>query len=68
MAPMSFNDAQDQSLNWRKARYSIPCGECVEVASADLRIAVRDSKDPDGARLAYPVTSWRAFVARIKSD
>jgi hypothetical protein len=65
---MSFNVADDRSLNWRKARYSIACGECVEVASADLRVAVRDSQDPDGARLAYPVSSWQAFVARIKSD
>ena len=65
---MSLDVADDRSLNWRKARYSIAMGECVEVASAGLRVAVRDSTNPDGARLAYPVSSWRAFVARIKND
>ena len=55
------------SLSWRKALRSIGNGECVEVASANKHVAVRDSKDPDGIWLAYPVHSWRTFVSDIKN-
>jgi Domain of unknown function (DUF397) len=41
---------------------------CVEVAPADGQIAVRDSMDPDGSRLQYPVQSWQSFVATIKNE
>lgn len=57
-----------QSLSWRKALRSIGNGECVEVASANKQVAVRDSKNPDGIWLAYPVHSWRAFVSDIKNE
>jgi hypothetical protein len=56
------------SLNWRRALRSIGNGECVEVASTDKHIAVRDSKNPDGIWLAYPAHSWRAFVSEIKNE
>lgn len=54
-------------LSWRKALRSIGNGECIEVASADKQVAVRDSKNPDGIWLAYPAHSWRAFVSEIKN-
>ncbi|MGW1678828.1 DUF397 domain-containing protein [Saccharopolyspora sp. NPDC002376] len=28
-------------------------------------VAVRDSKDPDGPVLAFPASSWSAFLARV---
>jgi Domain of unknown function (DUF397) len=31
-------------------------------------IAVRDSKDPDGTRLAFEREAWEAFAARVKAD
>jgi Domain of unknown function (DUF397) len=31
-------------------------------------IAVRDSKDPDGAHLAFGREAWEAFAARLKAD
>jgi Domain of unknown function (DUF397) len=31
-------------------------------------VAVRDSKDPDGARLILPPAAWAAFVNRVKRE
>ena len=43
-------------------------GNCVEVGTAAPLIAVRDSKDPDGTRLAFGREAWQAFAARVKAD
>jgi hypothetical protein len=57
-----------RALSWRKSsRSGNNGGQCVEVAAAG-RVLVRDSKDPDGARLAFAPTAWRAFAAGIKDD
>jgi len=58
----------NHDLTWRKASYSgSNGGGCVEVAHAsDAVIAVRDSKDPDGPRLAFTSNDWRAFLGQIK--
>jgi hypothetical protein len=56
-------------LTWRKASYSGGNGGgCVEVAR-DLPgvVAVRDSKDPGGPRLAFPPGHWQAFTTRVKA-
>ena len=56
------------SLAWRKSSYSTGGGECVETAVLpDRRVAVRDSKQPDGAILLYAPGEWRAFVAGAKA-
>ncbi|MBB4911860.1 DUF397 domain-containing protein [Actinophytocola algeriensis] len=40
-------------------------GRCVEVASIEGVLAmVRDSKDPAGPVLAFPVSSWTSFLSR----
>ncbi|MEV7781883.1 DUF397 domain-containing protein [Kitasatospora sp. NPDC088351] len=49
---------------FKKSSYSQQGGECVEVAGlADGGRAVRDSKNPSGPALAFPVDAWQAFVA-----
>jgi hypothetical protein len=47
-------------------RKSSSCGggECVEVAIGD-QVFVRDSKDPDGPRLAFASGAWAEFVAGV---
>ena len=51
-----------EDLNWRKARRSINHGACVEVASAMLTVAVRDSMEIRGPVLRYPAVAWRSFL------
>lgn len=58
--------ASDPSAHWRKSSYSNnQGGECVEVAITGGRILVRDSKDPDGAKLAFTTSEWAAFLAGV---
>lgn len=48
---------------WRKSTYSGGTGgECVEVAAGPCRIAVRDSKNPEGPALAVTPAAFAAFV------
>ncbi|GAA1504374.1 hypothetical protein GCM10009827_017070 [Dactylosporangium maewongense] len=41
-------------------------GTCVEVATLANQVLVRDSKDPNGAVLAFTVSEWSDFVAGVK--
>jgi hypothetical protein len=54
---------------WRKSsKSSGNGGNCVEVArNLPGIVAVRDSKDPDGPRLAFSPDDWRAFTASVKA-
>jgi len=43
-------------------------GACVEVArNLPGIVAVRDSKDPGGPKLAFSPEDWRAFTASVKA-
>ena len=54
---------------WRKSSYSSAQGNCVEVAeNVPGLVAVRDSKDPDGACLAFEREAWAAFTAKVEAD
>jgi hypothetical protein len=55
--------------DWRKAsKSSGNGGACVEVArNLPGIVAVRDSKDPDGPKLAFSPGAWRALTADIKA-
>ncbi|MED7948287.1 DUF397 domain-containing protein [Streptomyces sp. BE303] len=54
--------------HWRRSTYSQQGGNCVEVAlgSSDL-VPVRDSKDPSGPALVFPVDGWRSFVTALQA-
>ena len=48
---------------WRKSSYSSQSGNCVEVArNLPGLVAVRDSKEPDGAKLLVSQETWRVFI------
>ena len=54
---------------WRKSSRSGTYGtDCVEVAVTPQVAVVRDSKDPDGARLRVSVERWSSFLADLKVD
>lgn len=66
---MSPSPADDACLKWRKStRSNANNNDCVEVAQLPKLVAVRDSKNPDGSRLAFTRTSWRSFSERVKGQ
>ncbi|MFF0369480.1 DUF397 domain-containing protein [Micromonospora sp. NPDC005087] len=48
--------------DWRTSTRSSGNGNCVEVATADGQVAVRDSKDRPGPVLTFDAPAWRAFL------
>ncbi|MEV1240366.1 DUF397 domain-containing protein [Nonomuraea sp. NPDC050022] len=52
---------------WRKSPLSDAQGNCVQVAPLSAgRVAVRDSKDPDGPALVFTDPEWKAFAGGVK--
>lgn len=53
---------------WRKASHSGGNGACVEVASnGKALVAVRDSKDPNGPKLAFTASGWKSFIHWVRN-
>ncbi|GAB7185955.1 DUF397 domain-containing protein [Kitasatospora sp. Ki12] len=54
---------------WFKSSYSSNGGECVEVSANAMpgAVPVRDSKDPEGPALVFPLDAWSSFVAAVRS-
>ncbi|ASO22294.1 hypothetical protein FHR81_004354 [Actinoalloteichus hoggarensis] len=50
---------------WRKSNRSNGAGNCVEVTTIRETIGVRDSKNPDGPVLCFPLAEWSAFLDRV---
>jgi hypothetical protein len=77
MTPVEWRKASYSSNNggncvevgvWRRASHSSPTGgNCVEVSAEAPMIAVRDSKDPDGPKLAFGRAGWTAFTDQLKA-
>jgi hypothetical protein len=53
---------------WRKSsRSQGSSANCVEVAdNLPGLVAVRDSKNPEGPKLAFTPTDWAAFIGGVK--
>lgn len=52
---------------WRKSTYSFADNNCVEVAATSQGVAaVRDTKDREGAQLAFATHDWHRFLDRVR--
>ncbi|MET7319279.1 DUF397 domain-containing protein [Streptomyces sp. NPDC005549] len=52
---------------WRKSSYSAgDGGDCLEVATGNTAIPVRDSKNPEGPTLRFQAEAWSVFVDGIR--
>jgi len=50
---------------WRTSSYTYGATNCVEAAPLGGRVAVRDSKHRDGARLTFTPDAWREFTRSL---
>jgi hypothetical protein len=57
----------NDGVTWTKSTYSGDNGGCVEWATLEKRIGVRDSKDPGGPVLTFTGVSWQRFVDATRS-
>jgi len=54
-------------VQWRKSRHSGCLGNCVEVAALNSdKIAMRNSREPDGPALIFSRGEMAAFLAGAK--
>ena len=53
---------------WRKSSYSSANGaDCVETASGDGVILVRDTTNRDGGTLSFAAETWATFTGALKT-
>jgi uncharacterized protein DUF397 len=51
---------------WRKPRRSGTNGNCVETASGNRTVFVRDSKNPEGVTLSFTADAWAEFNTSLR--
>jgi hypothetical protein len=53
--------------DWRKSTYSgSNGGNCVETASGNDAILVRDTANREGGMLAFSAEAWQAFLGTLR--
>jgi hypothetical protein len=60
--------SENSKYTWVKSSLSYANGNCLEVAAlAGGMIGVRNSRDPDGAVLAFTRDEWHAFIGGVRN-
>ncbi|QMU74139.1 DUF397 domain-containing protein [Streptacidiphilus sp. P02-A3a] len=62
-----MNDASTLPVAWTKAAASGNDNDCVELASLDGAVFIRDSKNPTGPALCFTPSEASAFLAGAKA-
>jgi hypothetical protein len=53
--------------DWRKSTYSDASGgQCVELASKDAAVLVRDTTDRDRGTLSFTAAAWQEFADSLR--
>ena len=56
-------------VDWRKSTFSgNNGGQCVEVATSQTGILVRDTANRTGTMLALPASAWRSLLAEVRGS
>ena len=55
-------------MTWCTSSYSDGAGNCVEVATNDGEVGVRDSKDRPGPVLVFTPDAWLTFTRGIRDN
>lgn len=53
---------------WRTSSYSNNGGNCVEAATAEGTVCVRDTRDRAGAVLVFAPEAWKRFTVRVSGQ
>jgi hypothetical protein len=61
-----MNERKTLTQEFRKSSFSGD-GGCVQVASREGKILVRDSKDQDGPALTFSAEEWHYFIKGVKA-
>jgi hypothetical protein len=64
---MSAIGAYGNKPAWRKSKYSVNDGACVEVGAIAGVVGVRDSTDRNGSELHCSADVWRFFISLARS-
>jgi hypothetical protein len=65
---MPGRQSRHSAPNWRPSKASGGEGNCVEIASEDQCVLVRDSRNPSETILEFPPGQWSSFLRRIRDD
>lgn len=65
---MPGRQSRRSTLSWRQSNASADGGNCVEIASEEQFVLVRDSRNPSGTILEFPPSQWTSFLRRVRDD